>query len=357
MIWAFLACGGNAAPAADALPVRFEPVGPAEAPTAIAVPPRGEEAPWVTEQAGRIVRLVAGKAEVVLDVRERVTAGGERGLLGLAFAPGWPDDPRVFVNYTAGGDDLATHIVSFRSADGGRTLDPASETTILTFAQPYPNHNGGALTFGPRGALYAAVGDGGSGGDPRRTGQDPGDLLGSILRLSVGVAGEAPPEAPTPGRRPEVWAYGVRNPWGLHVSDGTLWWADVGQNQWEEVDRSVAGGNYGWNVKEGTHCYGKAPCTGDFVEPVAEYGHDEGQAVVGGFVYHGPSIPAFDGLYVFADFSSGRFFGVAPEGGPLRRLGSTSLHPSTFGEGRDGTLYVADYGTGTVLVARAPTAR
>ncbi len=357
--------GGCAASQVDASPgpslpgVRFVEIGRAEGGTAIAATPAGPEAFWVAEQAGKIVTLTANPPKVILDIHTRVSSGGETGLLGMAFAPKWPVDPRVFVNYTfKEGRQLRTRIASFRSADGGATLDPASEVTILAFDQPWSNHNSGPLQFGPDGMLYAAVGDGGSGGDPRGTGQDRSDFLGSILRLDVAtVPYGVPPDNPfvgLAGVRPEIWAYGVRNPWGMHFDGPTLWWADVGQDEWEEVDRGVAGGNYGWNRVEGTHCYASSPCDGVFVAPVAEYGHREGQSVTGGLVYRGPSIPAIDGHYVYADFVMGTFYAVPASGGAVVRLGRTDLHPSTFGRGRDGTMVVVDYGGAAYRLAAAP---
>lgn len=352
------ACSSAAAPAGP-LPFGLVKVGPAEMPTAVVVPAAGPEGVWVTEQVGRVVDVATGSTRVVLDVRDRVTAGGERGLLGLALAPGWPADPRAFVNYTyVDGDALHTRIASFRSGDGGRTLDPASERTILTFAQPYSNHNSGALAFGPDGMLYAGVGDGGSGGDPHGTGQDRSDFLGSILRLDVAKEPYVvPPDNPFVGEagvRPEVWAYGLRNPWGMHFDGATLWWADVGQNKWEEIDRGVAGGNYGWNQTEGAHCYTRGCDVGAYVAPVAEYGHDEGASVTGGLVVRDARVPALDGKYVFADFATGRFFAVPAAGGPVQRLGGSELNPSAFGRGRDGTVYVADY-RGAVYRVTAPS--
>lgn len=313
-----------------------------DSPTAIAVPPRGDL--HVTEQVGRIWRLGAQKT-LALDLREKVRDGGECGLLGLAFAPKWPEDPRIFVNYTYEAPHLRTRIASYTARPDG-TFDPASEVEILSFEQPYSNHNSGSLVFGPDGMLYVGVGDGGAGGDPQGHAQDRGDWLGSILRIDVSVAPyRVPPDNPfvgQPGVLPEIWAYGVRNPWGMHFDGETLWFADVGQNAWEEVNRGVAGANYGWNQLEGTHCYTKGCSPTGTVLPVAEYGHDVGQSVTGGTVYRGPSIPALDGKYVYADFATGRYWTV-DAAGKVTLLGDTDQAPSTFGTGPDGTLYVADY--------------
>lgn len=339
MILSLYAC----TPAAE-LPFRLVEVARIEGPTAIVAPPAGPDALWVAEQAGRV--WIVGRDAPVLDLRDRVEDGGEKGLLGLAFAPGFPTDPRVFVNYTyEAGRQLRTRVASYRW-DGTR-LDPASEVEVLSFDQPWSNHNGGNLVIGPDGMLYVAVGDGGSGGDPRGTGQDPSDWLGSILRVDVATAPyRVPPDNPFVGRadaKPEVWLYGVRNPWGLGFDGETLWFADVGQDDWEEVNRGVKGGNYGWSVKEGTHCFRKTPCDGDFVAPVAEYGHDVGQSVTGGRVYRGPSIAALDGRYLYADFVTGRLWVVPTAGGVPTLVADTELMPSTFGLDRAGRLHVGDY--------------
>lgn len=340
-----------------AAPFELVPVASIGEPTAIVAPPAGPDGLYVTEQAGRIWRFDPDRADpptLVADLRDRVVSGGEMGLLGLAFAPDYPADPRVFVNYTYEADDqLRTRIAAYRVAPDGAAIDPRSEVEILSFEQPYQNHNSGALAVGPDGMLYIGVGDGGSGGDPQGHAQDLGDWLGSILRIDVrpttanGAPYTVPPDnafVARPGARPEIWAYGVRNPWGMHFDGASLWFADVGQNKWEEVNRGVPGGNYGWNALEGTHCYKKATCEqGGFILPIAEYGHDLGQSVTGGVVYRGPSVPAIDGEYVYADFASGRFWTVPPQGGAAVLVGDTDTNPSTFGVDRKGRLYVGDY--------------
>jgi glucose/arabinose dehydrogenase len=320
---------------ASPLPFRMVKVATVSDPTAIVAV--GDKL-WVTEQAGRIHEVGGGQDRILLDIRRKVSAGGERGLLGLAVGP------RTVVNYTyTEGKQLRTRIATFEAKAG--VLDAASEVEVLSFDQPWANHNSGALAFGPDGMLYAGVGDGGSGGDPRKTGQDPSDLLGSILRIDVRTAPYVvPADNPRiPGARPEVWAYGVRNPWGMHFDGATLWWGDVGQNKYEEVDRGVAGGNYGWNAREAGHCYAATPCEGAYVEPVAEYGRNLGSSVTGGLVYRGPSIPVLDGRYVFADFVSGRLFAVPPEGGARVTVAETEMHPSCFAEDASHRLYIGDY--------------
>lgn len=367
--------GASAAEVAESLsnaPFSVNEVGRVEFPTALAEPPAGPAGLWVVGQAGTIHRLTAAGSFVVFDIHERVASGGETGMLGMAFHPAWPTDPRVFLNYTADGKDVVTgkkrglHTVvsSFRTADGGQTLDPASESVVLTVDQPYSNHNSGSLAFGPDGMLYIAIGDGGSGGDPKGHGQDRSTWLGSILRVDVATSPYAVPvdnpfvagsgQGADPAVLPEIWAYGVRNPWGMHFDGDVLWFADVGQDQFEEVNRGVRGGNYGWNLKEASHCYERATCPDEFVEPVAEYGRSLGSSVTGGVVFRDPTVPKLVGKYIFADFAFGYFFAVPAGGGPLEKLVQSKIHPSTFGRDRAGKVYVTDYLSGAVLRMDAP---
>lgn len=349
MFWLY-ACT-SPAPAAPLVFTRVADVGRV---TAIVGSVQGPDALYFTEQDGRLWRLEGGRATVVLDLSARITAGGEMGLLGLALHPKWPDDPRAFVNYTLTLDgQLTTRIASFVLPPGGLG-DPASEVAVLSFRQPYRNHNSGSLAFAPDGTLYIGVGDGGSGGDPLGTGQDRSDWLGSILRVDVSVPPyRVPADNPfvgQPGVRPEIWAYGVRNPWGMAFDGGTLWFADVGQNAWEEVDVGEAGANYGWNRMEGSHCYGAPTCDrAGLTLPVAEYSHEVGNSVTGGRVYRGPPIPVLDGRYVYADFGSGWFFTVTRGEAP-RQVFRSELNPSAFGVDRGGRLYVADYPSGVYRV-------
>lgn len=357
------AAGAAGAPAGP--PFRLKPAGPGEVITGIAATPAGPERLIYVEAAGRFREL--DQAAPIGDISGRLVSGGELGLLGLAIHPRWPTDRRIFVNYTfREGRQIKSKIASFLLAEGpGGAVDTASEVEILRYDQPWPNHNSGALAFGPDEMLYVAVGDGGSGGDPRGTGQDRRDLLGSILRIDVSgpVSGSAaggagnyrvPADNPFTNQeniRPEIWAYGVRNPWGMHFDGATLWFADVGQDTWEEINRGVKGGNYGWNIMEATHCFEAETCdSAGLVAPVAEYSHREGQSVTGGLVYRGPSIPALDGRYVYADFASGRFWTLDPAGGKPVSLGTFELNPSAFGQDRQRRLYVADIGKGLFAV-------
>ena len=260
---------------------------------------------FVVEQGGRIrvVRDGALVEQPFLDISKRLSSGGERGLLGLALHPKFPDDPRFFVDYTD--LDGNTVISSFTLSLDADSADPESERVLMHIEQPFPNHNGGAVVFGPDGMLYIAMGDGGSGGDPQGNGQRLDTHLAKILRIDVDVpAGQdpgyaVPPDNPfvkTAGALPEIWHTGVRNPWRIRFdpANGDLWIGDVGQNAWEEIDvaRSGQGGlNFGWNTMEGFECFN--PSDGcdpaGLTLPLAAYGHDLGCAVVGGVVVHDPA--------------------------------------------------------------------
>ncbi|MFN7147066.1 MAG: PQQ-dependent sugar dehydrogenase [Myxococcota bacterium] len=279
----------------------------------------GDTSRWfVVEQTGRVMVFDAAgdtaAADVFLDLTDAVEAGySETGLLGVAFHPDFADNGEVYVSYTRPGP-LTSVLARFVSHDGGVTLDPASEEVLLTVRQPYSNHNGGHVAFGPDGSLYLALGDGGSAGDPEGNGQDTGTLLGKMLRIDVD--GAAPygipadnPFADGAGGLPEIYAWGLRNTWkfSFDAASGVLWAGDVGQDRREEIDIVENGGNYGWNLKEGTNCYeAPSPCDGGgLVDPVAEYTHAEGECVTGGFVYRGTEMPGYEGVYFYADYVSG----------------------------------------------------
>lgn len=298
----------------------------------------------------------------------RVLAGGERGLLGLAFHPGYADNGRFFVYYTAFGGDLT--IAQYTNPEpGDNEADAASERVLLTIEHSqYSNHNGGMLAFGPQGHLFIGTGDGGAGGDPDNNAQDRDSLLGKVLRIDVDRAVGSIPYLPAEGNpfsgsegRAEVWAYGLRNPWRFSfdrgASDGTgrgdLWLGDVGQNAWEEINHEpfgIPGGrNYGWSRFEGTHPYNVARNAPDAVDPVAEYDHTWGgashQAVTGGYVYRGAH-PDLQGTYLFADFASGFIWSLRPDGTgwTMAKELDTDLYISSFGEDEAGELYVVDLG-------------
>src|SRR5205823_2713418 len=252
-----------------------------------------------------------------------LSQGNEQGLLGLAFAPDYAQSGLFYVNFTDAGG--TTHVRRFRvSAANPDVADPATATTVLTVPQPFANHNGGWLGFGPRdGLLYVALGDGGSEGDPRRLGQDRGQLLGKMLRIDVNrndfpgdptrhyAIPPSNPFLPQAGVRPEIWAYGLRNPWrnSFDRLTGDLWIGDVGQDEREEVNfqpaASTGGENYGWRLREGTRNTGLDPIPPQarLTDPVVEYTHDEGSGVVGGYVYRGSAVPGLAGTYFLADIS------------------------------------------------------
>ncbi len=316
---------------------------------------------YVVEQGGRIRVIRNGQLQAAsfLDISDRVSAGGERGLLGLAFHPRFPVNGRFFVNYTDRRGD--TRIAEFHAASAD-TADPASERQLLLVGQPFANHNGGGLAFGDDGKLYVALGDGGSGGDPLGNAQQLATLLGKLLRIDVDAGDPygVPPDNPfatTPGARREIWAYGLRNPFrfAFDRATGDLYVGDVGQSAREEVDFARAprrgGENYGWNVMEGSQCY--APRSGcnrsGLTLPVYEYDHGEGCSITAGVVYRGCRMPALAGSFFFGDFCSGFVRslrvvdGVASD---VRRWpGLAGIETiSAFGLDASGEMYVVDYG-------------
>ncbi|MBI4915322.1 MAG: PQQ-dependent sugar dehydrogenase [Acidobacteria bacterium] len=364
LVVGLVACSGPSAaqPAGD--PVTLTRVGGGLLrPTGIAHAGDGSGRLFVVEQAGRIRILEGGALRPVpfLDISSRVSCCGEQGLLSVAFPPGFAAKRHFYVDYT---NTTGTTVVSrFRlTADPG-VADPASEEVVLTVAQPFANHNGGQLAFGPDGYLYIGMGDGGSGGDPLNNAQSGTTLLGKLLRLDVESATQpyaVPASNPfrgNPNFRPEIWALGLRNPWRFSFdrSTGDLWIADVGQNAWEEVNvqpvASPGGENYGWRLMEGAHCYDPNPCspTG-LVLPVAEYDHSLGCSITGGFVARGPAPVRLAGAYVYGDFCSGRVWTVRPQGSSFvnELIITTPYGISAFGEDEAGSLYLADYGGGAL---------
>ncbi|HEV7276265.1 MAG TPA: PQQ-dependent sugar dehydrogenase [Devosiaceae bacterium] len=271
---------------------------------------------FILEQTGRIRVAAEGelREQPFLDLREEVAAGGERGLLGLAFHPDYAENGRFFVNYTDRSGD--TRIVGYRVSDDPDLADPASAELVLSVPQPAGNHNGGWLGFGPEGLLYIGMGDGGGGGDTYGNGQNRNSLLGTILRIDVdgGTPYAIPPGNPYAegGGAPEIFAIGARNPWRASFDGDDLYIADVGQNQWEEVNvitTADAGANLGWNIMEGPDCFDAPNCdTAGLVLPVHSYSHDLGCSITGGYVYRGTAIPALDGHYFFGDYCSGVLF-------------------------------------------------
>lgn len=319
---------------------------------------------FVVQQSGRI-RIVRDGQMVdppFLDVSSLISSealgGGysERGLLGLTFHPDYANNGQFFINYTDRSGD--TVVARYQvSADNPDVADPNSAVTILTQEQPYPNHNGGMLAFGPDGYLYVGLGDGGSGGDPENRAQNLGTWLGKILRIDVNAdTFTVPADNPYAGARgalPEIWAYGLRNPWRFSFdrSTGDLYIGDVGQNQWEEIDfqpaDSTGGENYGWNVYEATHPYNGAPAPDNMVLPVAEYSHGVGISISGGYVYRGSLLPQLDGVYFYGDYGTGTIWSLYRDANADWQnnvfLSGTGLTISGFGEDEDGELYVVDY--------------
>jgi glucose/arabinose dehydrogenase len=327
---------------------------------------------FVVEKRGRVVIVRDGAVQPtpLLDITPVVgSRGSEQGLLGLAFHPRFATNGQLFVYYTDQQGDVV--VARYQVAPGAPDLvDAGSATTLLTVDEPYANHNGGSLAFGPDGFLYIGLGDGGSAGDPRGNGQNRGALLAKILRIDVdnGSPYAIPADNPFVGdaaARPEVWAYGLRNPWRFSFdrATGDLYIGDVGQNAWEWVNFQPAGArggqNYGWNVVEGSHCYppGTRCDPSQFVRPVAEYDHSLGCSVTGGYVYRGPSFPSLQGVYFFGDYCSGRIWGLAhAEAGQWRQqeLLKSSVRISSFGEDEAGEVYLLGLSDGTLyrLVAK-----
>jgi glucose/arabinose dehydrogenase len=318
---------------------------------------------FVVEQTGliRIIRDGRLQPAPFLDIRRRVIAGGEMGLLSVAFHPGYATNGRLFVNYTSQEGQLKTVIAEYRASPSNPDAADPAERMLLEIGQPFRNHNGGLSLFGPDGMLYVGTGDGGSGGDPLNSGQRLDTLLGKMLR--IGVDGAAPYRAPADnpfvgrsGARPEIWAYGLRNPWRFSFdrATGRLVLADVGQNALEEINLIERGGNYGWNVMEGTRCFRPAEgCSpAGLLLPIAEYGRADGCSITGGHVYRGARIRDLAGRYLFGDYCSGRLWALTESGNrwTMSLLLETGLRISSFGEDQSGELYVVDHRGGIYLL-------
>ena len=358
-------CGSGDGTAPDP-PDGTVPVGLEEVATGLSFPlyltaPPGDNSRLFIAEKGGAIRIVKDGALLptpFLDLAGRVSTGGEQGLLGLAFDPAVGSNGRFVVHYTDGSGN--TTVSAFRvSAGDPDRADPATEAVLLAVEQPFANHNGGQILFGPDGMLYIGLGDGGSAGDPGGRGQSLTDLLGGILRVDVGTGTSyaVPQDNPFAGRadaRGEIWSVGLRNPWRFTFDRGTgdLYVADVGQSAWEEVDVVTAadgagrGANFGWNPMEGRHCYADANCDPSrFTPPVLEYSHGDGCSVTGGFVYRGAAIPALRGHYFYADYCRGwvRSFrlenGQAADPRQWPTLAPGGAVPS-FGEDAAGELYV-----------------
>ena len=323
---------------------------------------------YVLEQPGRIRVIEDGqlRAQPFLDITDRVgSSANEQGLLSIAFSPNYSQDRALYANYTDRRG--ATTVSRFTASADGQTADPGSEQVLLKVDQPYPNHNGGQIQFGPDGMLYIGMGDGGSAGDPQDFAQNVRSLLGKMLRIDVGrpdagrgLAYSIPADNPAAfgaEAAPEIWASGLRNPWRFSFdrNTGDLYIGDVGQNTVEEINfqpaSSAGGENYGWKLREGFRPYAGGGDSPAFTDPIHEYDRDQGCSVTGGYVYRGGAMPALDGVYVYADYCSGNVWGLRRDASgnwinqALTQIPATI---SSFGEDEAGELYVLDHGNGAV---------
>lgn len=339
--------------------------------------PPGDSSHWFVVERGGRVRVFANNASTntfdpdFIDIGVRMDTAGEGGLLGMAFHPDFANNGYVYLYWTGTGAPLVSIISRFTTIAGGTALDPSSEQETLRLNQPFTNHNGGHIAFGPDGYLYIGFGDGGGSGDPNQRAQDTTNLLGAMLRIDVdnGVPYSIPADNPFAGNPvctpdpnvsvdacPEIYAWGLRNPWrwSFDALTGTLWAADVGQENWEEINQIVRGGNYGWNIREGAHCFN--PSTGcstvGLTEPVAEYGRNLGTTVTGGYTYRGTLLTGLAGAYLFGDFGSGHIWRLVDSGNRfmLDQLLDTNLSIVSFGQDNNNELYVVDIGGGLYRV-------
>ncbi len=336
----------------DALPLKFD------RPLDVQLAPGDPSAVYVVTQAGQVIRapLDGAAASTLVDLSAVVRRqNNEEGLLGLAFAPDYASSGKLYVYYSAS-EPVRNVVAELTAANGAVAV--GTLRTVLDLPKPYGNHNGGCLVFGPDGLLYVAVGDGGAAGDPHGNGQNLGTLLGKVLRIDprAQTGYRVPPDNPfvgRPGAAPEVWAYGLRNPWRMAFdpATGELWAGDVGQERWEEITRVERGGNHGWNHFEGAHRYaGLAIPEGQkFVEPIFEYGHGEphgkaavvGQSVTGGRFYRGAARPDLRGRYLFGDFAARRIWALDRDTRTASLVSESECAVASFGETAEGELLVA----------------
>lgn len=331
----------------------------------------GDDSRWfVVEQSG-VVRVfdndtAIAESSVFIDISDKVVSAGEAGLLGMAFHPDFAANGEAFLSYTGDPGGVLTSFVSrFRALGGGQALDRGSEEILVQVVQDFGNHNGGNIAFGPDGFLYVGLGDGGSANDPNDRAQDTTNVLGAMLRIDVntGAPYGIPPGNPFGANPvcvqgfgaapcPEIFAYGLRNPWrwSFDSATGALWAGDVGQGSWEEVDVVDSSGNYGWPIREGAHCNAaiqpNCDATG-LIDPFWEYDHGQGQSITGGFVYRGTQVANLSGYYVFGDFVSGRIWGIPVDSSSAALLLAESGLPiASFAQDNTGELFIVDYSGG-----------
>lgn len=327
---------------------------------------------FVVEREGRIREVQANGVVTgdLIDIRNQVdSSASESGLLGFAFHPDFDNNGQAYLSYTRNiGGGLESVVTRVLSTDGGSTLNFSTEAVLLSVIQDFGNHNGGHLAFGPDGFLYISFGDGGSGNDPNNRSQTTANLMGNILRINIdeGSPYSIPADNPFAANAlcsqgfggascPEIFAWGLRNPWRFSFDEttGEMWVGDVGQNRFEEVDRVTLGGNYGWRIREGANC--NIPASGcdvsGLIDPHHEYGHDLGQSITGGYVYRGSEIPSLVGTYVFGDFVSGRIWTVPITGTNVSstEVMDTNLNISSFAQGNNNELYVVDFSSGIIF--------
>jgi glucose/arabinose dehydrogenase len=363
-------CGGDSSNQPQTPSLALQPfVSGLNLPLGLEQPNDGTNRLFVVEQGGtiRIVQNGAVLPTAFLDISNKVTVGGEMGLLGVTFHPSFSSNGKLYVNYdrTVSGQIQSVIAEYTASPANANQVNVATERILLTVDQVgnFNNHKAGQLAFGPDGFLYFGLGDGGSGGDPFGHGQNTNTLLGKLMRIDVnstdpGLQYHLPSDNPfvSGGGLPEIWAFGLRNPWRFSFdrSGGRLFLADVGQDRFEEVDIITKGGNYGWNIMEGFHCFN--PPSGcnmaGLILPIAEYSHSEGNAVIGGFVYRGSAVPALKGLYVFGDLGTGKIWTLqetSPNMFTRTLVTTTGKTISSFGQDQAGELYLVDYGGGNVF--------
>ncbi len=357
--WVVLAisCSDTAGPQPATIDARLEKVAQGLSFPVDLAAPKNDSRLFIVEKSGKIRIVKDGNVlpAAFLDISSLVSTGSEQGLLGLAFHPDYAQNGMFIVDYTDTSGD--TRIARYHVSSNPDVADAASGVIVLTVDQPYSNHNGGGIAFGPDEYLYIALGDGGSGGDPQGHGQDRSELLGSLLRIDVanGNPYNIPASNPYAGStsfRPEIWSYGLRNPWRFSFDrqTGDLYIGDVGQGEREEIDvapaSSVGGENYGWRIMEGRSCYGSSSCNqGGLVLPVFDYTHSDGCSVTGGYVYRGQAVPALAGIYFYSDYCSGwirSFRYVNGRATESRSWSSLDPHGSvtSFGQDAEGEIYV-----------------